>query len=224
MNGKKCVNVAALQKLVIETACSLGLSRLERLARKWMTEEMRLDTENSIHQTNGLPVLLEHPLEVGDMQVIQLTKRTELVSEGIRMGNCIGHYAGTCASGSAYIFSVRDKDGASCVSVEYRLQQSATGLPELNLVQQKGSEDSTPHSCYEEALNVLQRYTTSSATKIKLLNLAIYQKAWKQGGSNMAVKYMRALEFIKFLKTADAGKLDFEGVVAKAIRGEDAGV
>ncbi len=224
MNGEKCITGATLQQLVIETACSLGLSRLERLARKWMTEEMRLDTENIIQQTSGLLMLLEHPLEVGDMKVIQLTERTELVSEGIRMGNCIEHYAGTCASGSAYIFSVRDKDGASCVSVEYRLEQSAAGLPELNLIQQKGFENSPPHSRYEEALNVLQRYTTSSATKIKLLNLVIYQKAWKQGGSDRAVKYMRALKFIKFLKTVGAGKLDFEGVVAKAIRGEDAGV
>ncbi len=218
MNGKKCVTGATIQQLVIETACSLGLPRLERLARKWLTEELRLDTENIIQQTNGFPVILECPLEVGEMKVVQMTEHRKLVSEGVRMRNCIADYAGSCASGSAYIFSVRDKDGASCVSVEYRLERSAAGLPELSLIQQEGFESSAPHSRYEEALNVLQRYTTSSVTKIKLLNLEIYRKAWKQGGSDMAVKYMRALEFIKFLKTAGAGKLDFEAVVARAIR------
>lgn len=122
---------------------------------------MRLDSENIIQQTNGLPMILESPLEMGDMKVIQLTKYRDLTSKGARMGNCVSNYAGSCASGSAYIFSVRDSDGASCVTVEYRLEQSLAGLPELNLIQQKGYKNSTPDSRYDEALSVLHHYATS---------------------------------------------------------------
>lgn len=219
VNGNNCGSV---QRLVIEAVCSLGLSRLERLARKWRAEEMRLDSESIIQQTNGFPMILANPLEVGDMKVIQLTKHTDLTSEGARMGNCVGNYAGSCASGSAYIFSVRDSDGASCVTVEFRLEQSPVGLPELNFIQQEGYKNSTPDSRYDEALSVLQRYTTSPMVRKKLLDLVVYRKVWEKGGSGMAVKYIRSLKFIQFLKIEDGSRLDFETLVAEAIRREDA--
>ncbi|MDO8412951.1 MAG: hypothetical protein Q7S51_04075, partial [Gallionellaceae bacterium] len=50
VDEKNCITGAALQRLVIEAACSLGLARLEKLARKWMAEERRLDSENIIQQ------------------------------------------------------------------------------------------------------------------------------------------------------------------------------
>lgn len=222
VNGTNCIASGAVQRLVIKAACSLGLPRLERLARKWMAEEIRLDSESIIQQPGGLPVILENPLEAGDMKIIQLTESRELVSEGARMGNCVADYTGRCASGSAYIFSVRDKDGASCVTVEYRLEQSPVGLPELNLIQQKSYKNSTPDTRYDEALNLLQRYTASPIVKRKLLNLVVYRKAWEKGGSDMAAKYMRSLEFIRFLKTEDVRRLDFEKLVAEAVRREEA--
>lgn len=112
-------------------------------------------------QPNGFPMILESPLEVGEMKLVQLTESRVLASEGARMRNCVANFVGSCASGSAYIFSVRDKDGASCVTVEYRLDRSPAGLPELNFIQQKGFENSTPDSRYNEALAVLHRYATS---------------------------------------------------------------
>lgn len=38
----------------------------------------------------------------------------------------------------------------------------------------------------------------------------------------MAVKYIRSLEFIQFLKIEDGSRLNFEKLVAEAIRREEA--
>ena len=222
VDEKNCVTGITLQRLAIEAACSLGLARLEKLARKWLAEEMRLDSENIIKQSDGFPVILESPLEAGEMKVVQMTTPGELTSEGARMRNCAANYAGSCTSGSTYMFSVRDSDGASCVTVEYRLARSSAGLPELNLIQQKGPENSTPNDRYAEALDVLHRYTTSPFVKRKLLDLVVYQKAWGKGGSGKAMKYMRSLKFIQFLKVENGNRLDFEKLVAEASRLEDA--
>src|SRR3990167_5946425 len=97
VDEKNCVTGITLQRLAIEAACSLGLARLEKLARKWLAEERRLDSENIIKQPNGFPVILESPLEMGTMKIIQLTEQEELVNEGERMSNCVAGYAGSCA-------------------------------------------------------------------------------------------------------------------------------
>lgn len=222
VNGKTCASIVTVQRLAVTAACSLGLSRLERLSRKWMAEERRLDTEKIIHQADGFPVILEDPLEVGDIKVIQITAGNELTSEGQRMGNCVAGYAASCASGSTYIFSVRDGKGASCVTVEYRLEKSRAGMPELILIQQKGFKNSVPDSQYGEALNALRRYTTTPLARKKLLNLVTYQEAWTKGGSSiMAVRYIRSLEFIQFLQAENMVRLDFEKIVAEAVRREE---
>lgn len=222
VDGKSCVTGIALQRLVIESACTLGLTRLERLARKWLAEEMRLDSKSIIQNPNGFPVILESPLEVGEMKVVQLTESRVLVSEGVRMHNCVAGFVSSCASGSAYIFSVRDKTDASCVTVEYRLELSKAGLPILNFIQQKGFENSTPDNRYNEALAALHRYATSPFVRRRILGLVAYRKAWDKGGSGKAMKYVRSLEFIQFLRKENGNRLDFDLLVAEAIRLEAA--
>ena len=217
VNGKTCTSTGTVQRLAVMAACSVGLSRLERLARKWMAEERRLDTEKIIHQADGFPVILEDPLKWA-MKVIQITAGNGLTSEGERMGNCVAGYAASCASGSAYIFSVRDNKGkgASRVTVEYRLERNRAGMPELDLIQQKGIKNSVPDSQYEEALNALHHHTTTPLARRKLLNLVVYQEALKKKGSSIrAVRYIRSLEFIQFLKTENAGRLDFRNLSPK---------
>ena len=222
VNGKTCSSIVTVQRLAIMTACSLGLSRLERLARNWMAEERRLDTEKIIHQAEGFPVILEEQLEVGDMKVIQITAGNGLASEGESMGNCVAGYAASCASGSAYIFSVRDGKDAPRVTIEYRLEKNRACMPELILIQQKGFKNSVPDSQYGEALNALHRYTTTPMARKKLLNLVTYQEAWtKGGGSIRAIKYIRSLEFIQFLQAENMVRLDFEKIVAEAVRREE---
>lgn len=216
VDGKDCATGISLQRLVIEAACSLGLKRLEKLARKWVTREMQLDAKRFVRQADGFPVILDSPLEVGDMKVIQLRTPRELKSEGTRMHNCVESFAGSCASGSSYIFSVRDKSGASCVTVEYMLGHSRAGLPELGLIQQKGAGNSTPGTRYQAALDALHRYTASPMIRRKLLDLAVYQKACGQGGADKAMKYIRSLEFIQFLKNETGDRLNFDLLVADA--------
>lgn len=223
VNGKTFSGIVTVQRLAIMTACSLGLSRLERLARNWMVEERRLDTEKITHQADGFPVILEDPLEVSDMKVIQITSGNGLATEGQRMGSCVAGYAASCASGSAYIFSVRDGKGVPRVTIEYRLEKNRALMPELILIQQKGYKNSAPDSQYGEALNALHRYTTTPLARRKLLNLVAYQEAWtKGGGSIRAIKYIRSLEFIQFLQAENMVRLDFEKIVAEAVRQEEA--
>ena len=92
----------------------------------------------------------------------------------------------------------------------------------MNLIQQNGFENSTPRNRYNEALDALHRYTTSPFVRRKLLDLVVYQKAWGKGGSGKAMKYMRSLEFIQFLKMENGSRLDFDVLVAEAIRLEEA--
>ena len=92
----------------------------------------------------------------------------------------------------------------------------------MNLIQQEGFENSTPRNRYNEALDALHRYTTSPFVRRKLLDLVVYQKAWGEGGSGRAMKYMRSLKFIQFLKAENGSRLDFDKLVAEASRLEDA--
>ena len=46
----------------------------------------------------------------------------------------------------------------------------------------------------------------------------VYQNAWGKGGSGNAMKYMRSLEFIQFLKMENGSRLDFDKLVAEASR------
>lgn len=218
MNGKDvCVTAGSAQRLALEVACSLGLSRLEMLARKWRAQERRLDSENLPQQMVGFPVILEEPLEVGDEKVIQLTDSAKLSEEGRRMSSCVGGYGSECADGRAYIFSVRSNTGESCVTVEYSLNRSDSGLPQLLLVQEKGRENSRPNPRYHAALKALKDHTLSPSVRMKLLDLTIQQRVSGYGGSDVAKKYLRHLTFTRFLENECPGRFDFDKFVNEVI-------
>ncbi|MFA6920273.1 MAG: PcfJ domain-containing protein [Gallionella sp.] len=212
-----CITDGLAQRLAFEVACSLGLSRLERLARKWRVELIRLESEVVAQQKNGFPIVLESPLEVGDLKVIQLTNSTQLSHEGRCMSNCVGRYSGECASGRAFIFSVRDMTGNSCVTVEYVLKRTAQGLHEFRLVQQQGRENTRPDRRFHAALDVLKRYTKSPHVRKKLPGLIAYQKAVENGCSDIARKHVRHMHFTQFLEKEYAGKFDFKKLVEAAV-------
>lgn len=218
VNGKDASQAGgALQRLAAEAACSLGLSRLEKMSQKWRAEELQLDTALSRKSECVFPVILEPPLELGELKIVQLTDPSQLAIEGIRMSNCVGNYTGVCSSGHALIFSIRDKTNAPHVTIEYRLVRSSNGLPELHLVQQRGRGNEVPGSQYHGALQLLHRFSQSPQNRKKLLGLLIYQKAVERGGSDLAAKYSRSLEFIEFLEQAAPGKFDFKKMAEAAV-------
>ena len=206
------------QRLAYEVACSLGLLRLEKLALKWRAEEIRLDSQVVPTQNDGFPVILESPLEVNDMKIIQLKNSLELSEEGASMSNCVGSYRGVCASGKTFIFSVRDKDGRSCVTLEYGLQRSERGLPELILIQKRGYENSKVHSRYNAALDLLKSYTGSSTIRSNLLNLIVSQRVTELSDAGVAKKYLRNLKFTQFLNNEYPGRFDFDKLVNEAVK------
>jgi hypothetical protein len=207
-----------VQRLATEAACSLGLSRLERLSRMWRAEEMRLDSASSTQSKNSFPVILEEPLEMGEFKIVQLINPSQLAVEGKRMSNCVGSYLGPCSSGHAFIFSIRDKSGVPQVTIEYQLRRSSTGLPELILVQQQGKGNETPDRKFDSALHLLKTSVQSSHNRKKLLDLLIYQKAVARGGSDLATRYIRSLEFIKFLGHEAPGRIDFHTLAEEAAK------
>jgi len=208
----------AVLRLATEAACSLGLSHLEKLSRKWRAEENRLDSMPSNVSKNSFPVILEEPLELGELKILQLTNAIQLAIEGRRMSNCVGGFIGQCSSGRAFIFSIRGKLNEPGVTIEYQLQRSSTGLPELLLVQQRGFENSSPDSKYHNALHLLNRFTQSPLIRKKLLDVLIYRKAVTRAGDDLAAKYIRSLEFIKFLEQEVAGRFDFRKLAEEAVR------
>jgi hypothetical protein len=209
-----------VQRLAAEVACSLGLTRLENLSRKWRLAELHHEIEMLPKNKRDFPIMLDTPLEVGGMKVLQLTNPMQLAEEGVRMGNCVATYSAQCATGNAYIFSIRDASEESCATIEYRLSRSATGLPEFILIQKKGFQNESPDVKCDEALHALHRYTKSPDSRHKMLTLVVYQKASEFGGADMANKYLRSLTFMKFLEKEAAGRINFEQLVAKAIEQE----
>lgn len=216
VNGKDAALAESnAQRIATQSVCALGLARLEQLSRKWRAEEVALESQQLINSSGKYPVLLESDLEVDDLRVIQLLSANQLSAEGLRMNNCVSSYNAECSSGKSYIFSVRDKENRSCVTIEYRLQRSRAGMPELILVQQKGASNSPPGKQFRPALNALGRYLGSSDIKRNLLRLMTYQKISKRTESEMTDKYMRSLEFVEFLKRECGGRLDHLGLVAR---------
>jgi len=208
---------ASAQRIAAEQACSIGLNRLEKLSRKWNAEQLRLDTES--HQSNEeFPVLFEDSIEVCDISIIQLTDSKQLMAESRRMDNCVESYVAACANGKSYIFSLRNKEGRSCVTVEYSLSRSTAGLPEFLLIQQKGYKNSAPPKDCLGALKVLHSRIMSPDMRRRMLSLAVYQKANKKGGAEMARKYLRALDFINFLQVEAPSRFDFEILAEESIR------
>jgi hypothetical protein len=209
-------------RIASEAACSLGLPRLEKLARKWRAVELQLDSESPSNKNCEFPILLENTMFVGDMNVVQMKDKKQLAEEGDRMQNCVASYVAQCSSGQSYIFSVRDKNGKSCATVEYRLTRPTTGLPEFVLVQKNGFQNSSPGSeCYE-ALRALHCYAKSPDTKRKILPLIVFQKASEKLGENLASIYVRSLDFINFLDKEAAVRFDFEKLVADTLSEEAA--
>jgi len=218
--NEKLAASGMVQRVSAEAACSLGLKRLEDLSRKWRVAELHYEIDMLPKNKRDFPIFLNAPLEIGDMTVLQLTNHYQLVDEGTRMGNCVATYSAECATGRAYIFSIRNSSGKSCATVEYKLTRSLTGLPEFILIQKKGYQNSIPDvKCYA-ALDVLHRYTKSPDSKHKMLILVHYQKATEFRGGDMANIYLRALAFMKFLEKEAAGRINFEQIVAKVIKQE----
>jgi PcfJ-like protein len=208
--------------VAVEAACSLGLLRLVKLARKWRSVGLELDSE-SLHNINcEFPVLMENTMYVGEMNIVQMKNKKQLVEEGDRMQNCVASYVAQCACGQSYIFSVRDKNGKSCATVEYGLTRPMIGLPEFVLVQKNGFQNSSPGSDCYEALRALNIFSESPDVKRKILPLLVYQKASEKLGENLASIYMRSLDFIKFLDKEAAGRFDFDQLVADTLREEEA--
>lgn len=208
------------QRVASEAACSIGLSRLEKLARKWRAVELQLDSESLQKSNSEFPVLLENAILVGDMTVVQMKDKNQLKEEGDRMKNCVASYVAQCARGQSYIFSVRNNKGKSCATVEYRLTRPTTGLPEFVLVQKNGFQNSSPGSECSDALKALHLYAKSPEIKKKILPLYVYQKASDKLGENLASIYMRSLDFIKFLDKDAAGRFNFEKLVVDSLREE----
>lgn len=199
--------------LATEATCSLGITRLEKLSKIWRDEELKLDSKSLSHDRDSFPALMDEPIVVGELKIVQLMNSSQLSAEGNRMSNCVASYAGQCASGKAFIFSVRTLDGKSCVTVEFSLSHSTSGWPELNLVQQKGKNNESPNSQYYGALNVLHRFAKSPEIRKKLLDLLNYQRVAEKGGADMATKYLRSLEFMDFLKREVGNRIDIDRLV-----------
>lgn len=194
------------QRIATQSVCALGLARLEQLSRKWRGEEALLDSNQSKHNSASYPVVLKNDLVVDSLRVIQLSP-SQLRLEGFRMNNCVSSYSAACSSGSSYIFSVRNKEDRSCVTIEYQLLRSKAGMPELILVQQKGRNNSEPDKQFHPALDALSRYLDSSEVRQILRRFVIGQRLSAKSESDMTEKFMRSLDFVEFLKRECSGRL-----------------
>jgi hypothetical protein len=207
-----------VQLLSVQAACSLGLSRLEKLTRLWRSEEMKLDMSSPPSKVQGtFPILLDNPIEFNGLKIVQLCNSAQLKQEGQYMQNCVGDYYSMCLAAKSHIFSVRNLAGESCVTIEYALTKTSTGLPQLKLIQQKGIDNSSPSQEFHEPLKILQRFIDSKETRKRMFDLLIYQKGMNMGGDAVAQKYLRSMDFINFLNREASGRIDISKLAAEAI-------
>ncbi len=209
-----------VQLLSVQAACSLGLSRLEKLARLWRSEEMNLDMSSPSKAKGTFPVLLDNPIEFNGLTIVQLCNSAQLKQEGLVMQNCVGGYDSICLEAKSHIFSVRNAASESCVTIEYALTKTSSGLPQLKLIQQKGIDNSSPGQEFHEPLNILQRFIDSKATRKRMFELLIYQKGMHMGGDAVAKKYLKSMEFINFLNREAPGRIDISRLAAEALEKE----
>ena len=62
--------------------------------------------------------LLTRPIQVGQRVVVELSDENALIVEGAAMRHCVGTFAEKCIRGGSRIFSIRDRAGNRCSTLE----------------------------------------------------------------------------------------------------------
>lgn len=105
-----------------------SLCQLMALSRRWhamIAERMALEPAGAMRRpprsAARWPGVLEHPLRVGALTLVELTDTLALQAEGQAMLHCVGSYTTQCMSGNSLVFSVRDEAGTSLSTLELHL-------------------------------------------------------------------------------------------------------
>lgn len=101
--------------------------------------------------------VLDAPFVTTLRAIHQLVTAEELMEEGADMGHCVGSYAIHCLSGDAIIFSVRDRDGRRCSTMQVSISQDKKGDVKVSIAQHKGKNNAEPsQECQIAALLLLR--------------------------------------------------------------------
>lgn len=101
--------------------------------------------------------VLDAPLVTTLRTIHQLVTAEELMVEGADMGHCVGSYAIHCLSGDAVIFSVRDRDGRRCSTMQVSISQDKKGDVKASFAQHKGKSNAEPsRECKIATLSLLR--------------------------------------------------------------------
>lgn len=101
--------------------------------------------------------VLDAPFVTTLRTIHQVVTAEELMEEGADMGHCVGSYAIHCLSGDAVIFSVRDRDGRRCSTMQVSIPQNKKGDAKASFAQHKGKCNVEPsRECKIATLSLLR--------------------------------------------------------------------
>lgn len=130
--------------------------------------------------------VLDAPFVTTLRTIHQLVTAEELMVEGADMGHCVGSYAIHCLSGDAVIFSVRDRDGRRCSTMQITISQDKKGDVKASFAQHKGKSNAEPsRECKIATLSLLRHLSQDMKSLSAFL-------AWRKSIAGMG-KDSRAL-------------------------------
>lgn len=109
--------------------------------------------------------VLDAPFVTTLRSIHHLVTAEELVDEGAEMSHCVAGYAIHCLSGEAVIFSVRDREGRRCSTMQVAISQDKKGDIRFSHVQHKGRKNVEPsRECKMATLSLLRHLNQDKKT------------------------------------------------------------
>lgn len=146
---------------IAEFASRTGLRNLISMSRRWheLYSGAIRATARSQHDESGARaavVLLQKPVQVGALTIVQLLTQSEFLHEGMEMGHCVASQVDYALAGRAAFFSVRTEAGQRVSTFDLSIRR-IDGTFKLILNSHRGPHNRNPNREAIDAAKVFCR-------------------------------------------------------------------
>lgn len=200
-------SVIAEHQLLTALLLSLGLTRLNRVAREWQGLRAKAEKHRPIG-TISFPTLLNQPFETHELKIVQLASPAELKLEAAVMKHCVDSFVADCRVGKSVIFSVRSSGEKRLSTVELTIKKSFDERFDIRLIQHKGPGNGSPPRDAVQALNQFLAHLNSGACR-HLLQRYEHERRLFNVDPALAKDYQMALQLRGLLVEKTNGRVLF---------------
>lgn len=171
--GASDVRVDMRLRFVYDWARSLSHQQFLSASRRWH-EALITGTPEAGDERAVLswPAVLEEPLRVGPVTVVELTDQRALVEEGRRLQHCVGSYGDTCLRRDGMVVSVRNAEGKSCSTAALQI---AAEPPVATVIQHRGAQNGPVSADCDAAIAALEAYLNRPENAEKMRTRLAFQ-------------------------------------------------